>query len=51
MNAVTIELAKQADLEHLRTYFRTIPRKLIASMTPTGATINKENIIILQKKN
>ncbi|MHA2498197.1 MAG: hypothetical protein ACXAEL_01385 [Candidatus Hodarchaeales archaeon] len=51
MNAVTIELARQAGFEHLRTYFRTIPRKLIASITPTGATINKENIIILQKKN
>lgn len=51
MNAVTIELAKQVGFEHLRTYFRTIPRKLIASITPTGATINKENIIILQKSN
>jgi len=49
MNTVTIELAKTVDLMHETTFFRKIPHKLIATTTPTGATINRENIIILQK--
>ncbi|MFX0115894.1 MAG: hypothetical protein ACFFB3_15190, partial [Candidatus Hodarchaeota archaeon] len=50
MNTVTIELAEKTDLAYVTSYFRRIPRKLLPSKTPTGATISKENIVILQKK-
>ncbi len=50
MNTITIELAQTVDLFHVTTYFRGIPHKMIASTTPTGSTINQENIIIFQKR-
>ncbi|MHA2231352.1 MAG: hypothetical protein ACXAB4_02560 [Candidatus Hodarchaeales archaeon] len=51
MNTITIELAPLANLAYITSFYRQIPRKLIPSRTPTGATISKENIVILQKKN
>jgi hypothetical protein len=49
MEQVTIELGAAAGLKHVRSYFREIPIKLIPWRTPTGKTISRESIIVLQK--
>lgn len=49
MDAVTIELGKAVGFSHETTYYRDIPKKLIPWTTPTGATIFRENIVILLK--
>jgi DNA modification methylase len=50
MEKVTIELGAAVGFEHVESFFRTIPMKLIPWNTPTGKTISRESIIILQKK-
>jgi site-specific DNA-methyltransferase (cytosine-N4-specific) len=50
MERVTVELGTAAGFTHVKSYFRTIPMKLIPWTTPTGKTISRESIIILQKK-
>lgn len=50
MEKVTLELGKAAGFKHINSYFRNIPIKLIPWNTPTGKTISRESIIILQKK-
>jgi site-specific DNA-methyltransferase (cytosine-N4-specific) len=49
MEKVTIELGAEAGFMHIKSYFREIPMKLIPWTTPTGKTISRESIIILQK--
>ena len=50
MDVVTIELGKTIGFSHEKTYYRDIPKKLIPWTTPTGATIFRENIVILLKE-
>jgi len=49
MEKVTIELGAESGFTHIKSYFREIPMKLIPWTTPTGKTISRESIIILQK--
>ena len=49
MDAVTIDLGKTVGFIYKKTYYRDIPKKLIPWTTPTGATIFRENIVILLK--
>ena len=49
MEKVTVELGTTAGFKHIQSYFREIPMKLIPWTTPTGKTISRESIIILQK--
>jgi hypothetical protein len=49
MEAVTVELAKEAGFSHETSFFREIPQKLIPWTTPTGKTISRESIVILTK--
>lgn len=49
MGEVTIELGNEVGFRHVKTYTRNIPIKLIPWTTPTGKTISRENIVILQK--
>jgi site-specific DNA-methyltransferase (cytosine-N4-specific) len=49
MGRVTIELANHVGLTLKRTFYRRIPMKLIPWKTPTGKTISRESIIILEK--
>ncbi len=51
MERVTIELGTSVGFEHIDSFFRKIPMKLIPWNTPTGKTISRESIIILQKIN
>jgi hypothetical protein len=50
MEKVTVELAEFIGFKHVNSYFRNIPIKLIPWNTPTGKTISRESIVILQKK-
>jgi DNA modification methylase len=49
MESITVELGKAAGFRHTESFFREIPMKLIPWSTPTGKTISRESIIILQK--
>lgn len=49
MGRVTVELANHVGFSHVRSFYRQIPMKLIPWNTPTGKTISRENILILQK--
>lgn len=49
MERVTVELGRTAGFKHVQSFFREIPMKLIPWSTPTGKTISRESIIILQK--
>lgn len=49
MEKVTVELANEVGFTHKRSFHREIPKKLIPWNTPTGKTISRENIIILEK--
>lgn len=49
MEMVTAELGVAAGFRHIQSFFREIPIKLIPWSTPTGRTISRESIIILQK--
>jgi DNA modification methylase len=50
MEKVSVELAVVAGFKHVKSFFRNIPMKLIPWSTPTGKTISRESIIVLQKK-
>jgi tRNA G10 N-methylase Trm11 len=50
MERITVELGETAGFRHAESFFREIPMKLIPWSTPTGKTISRESIIILQKK-
>lgn len=50
MEKVTIELGAAVGFKHVESFFRNIPIKLIPWNTPTGKTISRESIIVLQKK-
>jgi hypothetical protein len=50
MERVTVELGIKAGFKHIQSFFRNIPMKLIPWSTPTGKTIARESIIILQKE-
>jgi DNA modification methylase len=49
MEKVSVELGKAVGFNHIRSFFRQIPMKLIPWKTPTGKTISRESIIILKK--
>lgn len=49
MEKVTVELAKETGFNHKTSFFREIPQKLIPWTTPTGKTISRESIVILNK--
>ena len=49
MGAVTQELAQAAGMEHDATYYRRIPKKMIAWTGPTGDTMSRESIVIMRK--
>ena len=50
MEKVTVELATSVGFKHINSFFRKIPMKMIPWKTPTGATISRESIVILQKR-
>jgi hypothetical protein len=50
MEKVTVELGIAVGFKHCQSFFRNIPMKLIPWNTPTGKTISRESIIILEKK-
>lgn len=50
MEKVSVELGTRAGFEHIHSFFRNIPVKLIPWSTPTGKTISRESIIVLQKE-
>jgi tRNA G10 N-methylase Trm11 len=50
MERVSVELATKARFKHVHSFFRNIPIKLIPWNTPTGKTIVRESIIVLQKE-
>jgi hypothetical protein len=50
MEKVTVELGSIAGFQHIQSFFREIPMKLIPWTTPTGKTISRESIVILRKK-
>lgn len=50
MEKVSVELGIAAGFTHVNSFFRQIPIKLIPWNTPTGSTISRESIILLQKK-
>jgi DNA modification methylase len=49
MEKVTVELAEETGFNHKTSFFREIPQKLIPWTTPTGKTISRESIVILNK--
>jgi len=49
MEKVTVEFGATTGFKHIQSFFREIPMKLIPWNTPTGKTISRESIIILQK--
>lgn len=49
MEKVTVELGEAAGFTHRESFFRRIPVKLIPWTTPTGRTISRESIIILER--
>lgn len=49
MEKVTIELGNAAGFDHVRSFFRKIPVKLIPWTTPTGKTISQESIVVLRR--
>jgi len=49
MEKITVELGNAAGFKHVQSFFRKIPMKLIPWSTPTGKTISRESIVILQK--
>lgn len=49
LDRITLELAASIGFEHVNTYFRQIPTKVIPWKGISGKTIKKENIIILKK--
>ena len=50
MEKVSVELGNAAGFKHIQSFFRNIPMKLIPWSTPTGKTISRESIIVLQKE-
>lgn len=49
MEKVSVELGTKVGFKHIKSFFRNIPMKLIPWSTPTGKTIARESIIVLQK--
>jgi len=49
MDKVTVELASESGITHLKTFYRDIPNTIMPKRIPEGETIAKESIIILEK--